>query len=76
MLAAELKRVTLDTTYTTFTRVRSLCGTWKQLNAMYSHRRAVYDLLGLCLFFNALSKDATVYTTNVQFGEIKLLIGL
>jgi hypothetical protein len=75
VLTEELKRVTLGTSYTAFTQVRSLCGTWKQFNAMYNRRRTVYDLLGLCLFFNALSKDGSVYTNNDQFGAIKLLIG-
>jgi len=58
-----------------FTKVKSLCARWQNCGAL-AKKGDVYKLIGLCLFFNAVSSDGNVYTDPDTFGLVKPLIGL
>jgi hypothetical protein len=74
LILTEIRRLN-QATQNTFEKVRSLCLTLQTRNALYK-KKFLYDLIGLCLFFNALSKDTAVYADHDKFNVLKPLIGL
>jgi hypothetical protein len=73
IIAGETAKGMRHTPYTKLVLLINVCST---ASSLPKEHKGIYDLIRLCILFNALSQDSELYTDREKFSEITKMLAL